>query len=37
VLVYRGGDHITDTYAETATAALARKLAKATGGRLGRG
>ncbi len=37
VLVYRGGDHITDTYAETATAALARKLAKATDGRLGRG
>jgi peptidoglycan/LPS O-acetylase OafA/YrhL len=37
VLVYRGGDHITDTYAATATAALAAKLAKATDGRLGRG
>nr|WP_227467988.1 acyltransferase family protein [Nocardioides lijunqiniae] len=37
VLVYRGGDHITDTYAETARAALARRLAKATDGRLGRG
>ncbi|MCW2850823.1 MAG: acyltransferase, partial [Nocardioides sp.] len=37
VLVYRGGDHITDTYAETATSALAARLAKATDGRLGRG
>jgi peptidoglycan/LPS O-acetylase OafA/YrhL len=37
VLVYRGGDHITDTYAETATPALAARLAKATDGRLGRG
>ncbi|WP_182526737.1 acyltransferase family protein [Nocardioides dongkuii] len=37
VLVYRGGTHITDTFAATATEALAARLAKATDGLLGAG
>lgn len=36
VLVYRSGTHIGDTYATTATRALSRELAEATGGQLGR-
>jgi hypothetical protein len=36
VLVYRSGSHLSDTYATTATRALSRELARATGGLLGR-
>ncbi|WP_170867183.1 acyltransferase family protein [Nocardioides lianchengensis] len=35
VLVYRGGSHLTDTYARSATSALSARLARATDGLLG--